>query len=204
MIRFIYQAIDKLSGFKRKADAFYFRAILRQSNVDCNVDKVNIFGSCKLSFAKGAHVKLGDGVVVRGGTRATIDYGAGSKIVVADNATLTIGCNSGMSNTILHCHERIEIGDNVNIGSGCMVMDTNFHSTDWAVRRDRAKDIMNAKTKPVHIGDDVFIGARSIICKGVTIGEKSMVAAGSVVVSDIGKGELWGGNPAVFIKKLTL
>lgn len=81
-------------------------------------------------------------------------------------------------------------------------MDTNFHSTNWEIRMDRKKDIINAKTAPVKIDDFVFIGARSIICKGVHIGEKSLVAAGSVVVKDIPAGELWGGNPAKFIKKI--
>jgi acetyltransferase-like isoleucine patch superfamily enzyme len=48
----------------------------------------------------------------------------------------------------------------------------------------------------------VFIGARCIILKGVTIGEKSIVAAGSVVTKNIPEGEVWGGNPAKFIKKI--
>ena len=204
MIKIVYRVIDKLSGFKRILDTCYYKSLLSQNNVICDKKKINIFGSCQLSFAPKSHVKLGDGFVVRGGTKSTIEFGAGSKIVVIDNASLSIGNNSGISNTIIHCHEKIEIGDNVNIGAGCLIMDTNFHSTDWKVRRDREIDATAGKTKPIHIGDDVFIGARRIICKGVTIGNKSIVAAGSVVVSNIGEGEIWGGNPAVFLKKISL
>lgn len=45
-------------------------------------------------------------------------------------------------------------------------MDTNFHSTNWRHRIDRNLDIANARTAPVKIDDFVFVGARSIICKG--------------------------------------
>lgn len=131
-----------------------------------------------------------------------VDIFTNTHIVVCPNAILSIGNNSGITSTTIYCAEKIEIGNYVNIGAGCLVMDTNFHSTNWEIRMDRKKDIINAKTAPVKIDDFVFIGARSIICKGVHIGEKSLVAAGSVVVKDIPAGELWGGNPAKFIKKI--
>lgn len=131
-----------------------------------------------------------------------VDIFTNSHIVVCQNAVLSIGNNSGITSTAIYCAEKIEIGNYVNIGAGCLVMDTNFHSTNWEIRMDRKKDIINTKTAPVKIDDFVFIGARSIICKGVHIDEKSLVAAGSVVVKDIPAGELWGGNPAKFIKKI--
>lgn len=81
-------------------------------------------------------------------------------------------------------------------------MDSNFHSNNWKDRLDRAKDIANHKNAPVVIGDVVFIGAQSIICKGVTIGDHSMVAAGSVVTSNIPANQIWGGNPVEFIRKV--
>jgi acetyltransferase-like isoleucine patch superfamily enzyme len=54
----------------------------------------------------------------------------------------------------------------------------------------------------VIIEDDVFIGARSVICKGVTIGARSIIAAGSVVVKDIPADCIAGGNPCKVIKYL--
>ena len=57
-------------------------------------------------------------------------------------------------------------------------------------------------TRPVVIRDGAFIGAHSIILKGVTVGEKSVVGAGSVVTRSIPDGEIWAGNPARFIRKL--
>lgn len=54
----------------------------------------------------------------------------------------------------------------------------------------------------VKIGNNVFVGAHSIICKSVTIGDDVVIAAGSVVTKDIPSGEIWGGVPAKFIKKV--
>jgi len=51
------------------------------------------------------------------------------------------------------------------------------------------------------IQEGAFVGASSIILKGVTIGKHSIVAAGSVVSKSIPAGEIWGGNPAKFIRK---
>lgn len=98
--------------------------------------------------------------------------------------------------------ESVSISHHVNIGASTLIFDTNFHSTNWQDRLSRSTDCVNAKTSPVLIGNYVFIGARCIITKGCCIGDRSMIAAGSVVVSDIPADELWGGNSAKFIKKL--
>ena len=106
-----------------------------------------------------------------------------------------------MSNTAIHCHKSITIGNCVNFGGGVMIFDTDFHSLDWKDRQD-GTDIAKRAIAPVVIDDYVFIGADSIILKGVHIGEKSIVGAGSVVSKDIPAGEIWAGNPARFIKRI--
>lgn len=63
-------------------------------------------------------------------------------------------------------------------------------------------DKINTNNKPVIIGDNVFIGAHSTILKGVTVGNNSIVGACSVVTRSIPENEIWGGNPAKFIKKI--
>ena len=57
-------------------------------------------------------------------------------------------------------------------------------------------------TKPVEIREGAFVGAHCIILKGVTIGKEAIVGAGSVVTKSIPDGEIWGGNPAKFIRKI--
>lgn len=105
-----------------------------------------------------------------------------------------------MSNTAIICTKSISIGDNVKIGAGCLLMDSNFHSLDYEMRRNSSLDGKNAVSSPIIIEDDVFIGARSIICKGVIIGARSIIAAGSVVIKSIPPDCIAGGNPCVVIK----
>ena len=69
-------------------------------------------------------------------------------------------------------------------------------------RRNRSTDSINAIKLPIVIEDDVFIGARTIINKGVKIGARSIIASGSVVVCDIPSDCIAGGNPCKVIKLL--
>ena len=117
-----------------------------------------------------------------------------------NGATIIIGNNVGISHTAISAMEKVEIGDNVLIGSNCMIADTDFHPIDTEKRI--ANDRTAIKTAPIKIENNVFIGARSIILKGVTIGENSIVGAGSVVTKTIPANEIWAGNPAKFIKKI--
>ena len=69
-------------------------------------------------------------------------------------------------------------------------------------RRDYHTDKLHVKTAPIEIGDDVFIGARCIICKGVTIGDRTIIAAGSIVVNNIPADCIAGGNPCKIIRHI--
>lgn len=124
-----------------------------------------------------------------------------SFIRVAPKATLTIGNEVGISSATLRCSNSITIGNHVKIGALTIITDTDAHSLDFRLRRDVATDAVNAKTRPIVIGDDVFIGVGTIICKGVTIGPRSVIGAGSVVTHSVPADEIWAGNPAQFIRK---
>ena len=153
-----------------------------------------------LSLGHGCKVRIGEGFIINSGGKYSIDNLSFTKINIAPGATFTVGAYSGMSNPTIQCLNKIEIGDHVNIGAGCMLLDSDFHSMDWQDRADRKRDASHAKTAPISIGDYVFIGARSIILKGVSIGSRSAIAAGSVVVSDIPADCLAGGNPCKVIR----
>lgn len=124
------------------------------------------------------------------------------KLEVRNNATLTIGNNVGMTATTIICHKNIKIEDNVMIGVGTHIYDTNFHNIASFLRIDMHDPQNSVKSAPILLHKNVFIRAYSIILKGVTIGENSVVAAGSVVVKSIPPNQLWGGNPARFIKNI--
>lgn len=124
--------------------------------------------------------------------------------VVGNEAKLTIGKNVGISSTAIVAHTSIIIGNNVKIGGGVCIYDTDFHSLNATMRIDPKLDIKNIASIPIAIGDNVFIGAHSTILKGVTIGENSIIGACSVVTKDIPRNEIWAGNPAKFIKKIKI
>jgi len=123
-----------------------------------------------------------------------------SSIIVKKNATLEIGKNFRMSNSAIYCAEKITIGNNVLIGGSCRIWDTDFHPLDPELRRNNPNE--GYRTKPIVIGNDVFIGGFSIILKGVSIGDSAIIGAGSVVSRDVPAGEVWAGNPASFIRQI--
>lgn len=173
-----------------------YRAFLKKRIIYRNIRKNGgmVDKSTKVYF--GGKIKFGKNIIING---EGIDNVTRSQIYVLLGAVLEIGDNVGMSQVSIICKEYIKIGSYVKIGAGTMIFDTNFHSTDWNVRRDQQEDMKSARNSPVIIGDDVFIGTRFIICKGVTIGARSIIAAGSVVVKDIPADSIAGGNPCRLI-----
>lgn len=119
---------------------------------------------------------------------------------IKNNGIIIIKKGARISNSTFVSANKILISENVYIGGDCKIYDTNFHSIDFNKRiLDGDSDV---KSCPIIIEKGAFIGGGSIILKGVIIGEKSVIGAGSVVTNNIPEGEIWGGNPAKFIKKL--
>lgn len=179
----------------------YLKLYCSFRKVKTNLKEITFLGHARLKFDKNCHISIGNNFLCRSGIYS-IDNTNYSKIIVKKNASLIIGNNSGISNTIIYCSKSIRIGDYVKIGAGCMIFDTNFHSTNWEKRMNHDTDINDAKQSETIIGNHCFIGTNCIIGKGITIGARSIIAAGSVVVKNVPPDELWGGNPAKFIKKL--
>ena len=116
-------------------------------------------------------------------------------------ATIAIGAETGMSGTTVCAAYRITIGARVLIGADVMIADTDFHEVDQIPRRHLPIPTPSERDA-VSIGDDVFIGARSIVLKGSSIGNGSVIAAGSVVTGDIPAGVVAGGVPAKVLRPL--
>lgn len=114
-------------------------------------------------------------------------------------AILTIGDDFGMTGGSLVCDQRIRIGDRVWVGANAVICDTDFHPLDPETRRARP---LEGNTAPVEIADDVFIGMHALILKGVRIGERAVIGAGSVVSRDVPAGAIVAGNPARVIAEL--
>ena len=110
-------------------------------------------------------------------------------------AEIRIGDNSRLHGCCLHAQQKISIGRNCLIASGVQILDANGHATEivFSKLRTRIKDIPGY----VEIDNYVWIGLNTIVLKNVTIGECSIVAANSVVLSgNYPAYSLIGGNPA--------
>ena len=114
-------------------------------------------------------------------------------------SVIEIGTNFGMTGGSICASERITIGNNVVIGANCTIIDSDFHPLDPEIRRLQPK---KAKTAPIVIQDDVFIGMHCLILKGVTIGSGSVIGAGSVVARDVPPNTIAAGNPVQVIKQI--
>lgn len=128
---------------------------------------------------------------------------------VEPNATVNIGNYVGMSSTRMWIAKGLTIGNNVNIGAGVLIMDTDCHQVDNRMRRHDASlhfsqtELSNAVVSaPVVIEDDVWIGANVTILKGVTVGARSVIGAGSIVTKSIPADCVAAGNPAQVVKYL--
>lgn len=91
------------------------------------------------------------------------------------------------------------IGNHVNLAQGITVTALNHNFED----KNRRIDEQGISTKPIVIGDDVWIGANAVVLPGVTIGKHSVIAAGAIVTKDVPDYCVVGGVPAKIIKKLS-
>lgn len=159
-------------------------------------------GIIKFSCEKKNSITLGNNIVINSGAKYN-PIGGDTRAILRTvrDGTITIMNNVGISNScVLSGGGGIVIEDNVLIGGGCKIYDNDFHSLNYNNRISAFdSDIISRK---VLLKEGCFIGAFSIILKGVTIGKHSIVGAGSVVTKSIPDYEIWGGNPAVFIRKL--
>lgn len=108
----------------------------------------------------------------------------GCKVVVKENATLILGNGSFINvDSKIYCQDEIKIGSNTFIGEEVIIRDTDEHNL-----ADKSN------TKPIEIGDNVWIGMRVIILKGVHIGNGAVIASGSVITKDVPERTLVVGN----------
>lgn len=202
VVMYIYKAIRVI--WAKVASVFYYSVtwVLLYSN-NIQFKRFSTSGIPYLSIARDGRFIIGSNFRMHNGNMGN-PIGRPQRCVftVGKGASLIIGENVGLSSTALVAHQKITIGDNVKIGAGVCIYDTDFHALDAKCRMDSATDFKNKKCKEVIIEDNVFIGAHATVLKGVRIGENSIVGACAVVTKEIPPNEIWGGNPAIFIKKI--
>jgi len=194
IIKVIFQNITKYIYF------LYNFTLLKITN--------NQFYEMPLIF--GFLIRRGNGKLIFGNkikinsclTSNPVGMSARTLFYIENNGRISIGNNVGISNSLFYAKSEIIVEDDVLIGGGCQIFDNDFHGLTYnerVINRDTVLPIPIAK---VTIKKGAFIGGSCIILKGVTIGEQSIIGAGSVVAKSIPDFEVWAGNPARFIKKV--
>lgn len=110
-------------------------------------------------------------------------------------AIIRLGSGVGLAGTRIGCRLLVQVGDNTGL-SDARILDTDFH--DARASSDNRQNSQGS-TKPVIIGRNVWMGAGSMILKGVNIGDNATVGAGAVVASNVPANAIVFGNPAKVI-----
>lgn len=177
------------------------KALLRCQGVDFGRGLV-LYSFLVCRRSKGARIQLGSNVTI---SNKIDENPAGIAhrtllAAVGERANLVIGNNVAISGAVLFCACNITIEDHVNIGAGVKIYDTDFHPIGAMARR--AHDVSQIKSAPVRICRDAWLGAESMVLKGVTIGARSIVAARAVVVKDVPDDCIVAGVPAHIVARL--
>ncbi len=120
---------------------------------------------------------------------------------LASGATITIGDDVGISGASICAMSSVTIGNEVMLGVNVQISDTDFHPIKPEGRRFN-KNSADIGTAPTVIEDNVWVGANSVVLKGVTIGKNSVIGAGSIVSGSIPANCIAAGVPARVIKHL--
>jgi acetyltransferase-like isoleucine patch superfamily enzyme len=147
-------------------------------------------GAGSVSLSAGIGVGYGPAPMLGDGTVRLQARGVDARIEVGEGTWFS-------NNVQVIAEESVTIGEHCLIGDAVLILDSDFHNLSAAGRHT-----LPGLSAPIILEDNVFIGSRVIILKGVTIGKDSVIGAGSVVVRSIPPGVVAAGNPAKVIRPL--
>ena len=164
---------------------------------------VKAYGAPIISAVGSGKIKIGKRVVLVSSPKYTA-LGVSRPVILRllrEGAYISIGDDTGCSGVTICAEKSVTIGSECLLGADVIITDTDFHQISAFGRRyERSSN--KIKSEPVEIGNNVFIGARSIVLKGVRVGDNSVIAAGSIVTKSIPNDVIAAGNPAVIVRSL--
>jgi acetyltransferase-like isoleucine patch superfamily enzyme len=185
-----------LAAVLRRGAAVLARRRLLSAGVTFG-DGLHCFGVPNVTVMTGSSVTLGQRVTLISWSRYTA-LGVCHPVVLrtmTSSASIVIGDDVGISGATICSAMSVTIGSRSMLGADVIVCDTDFHPVLPEGRR-HAKTPTPRNDDAVKIGTDVFVGARSIVLKGATIGDGSVIGAGSVVTGDVPARSVAAGVPA--------
>ena len=197
-----------LSKFKQTIRGFFYKIELKKSTgilfvgKKCNLKhcnkitlgkSVSIEDFVEINALSKKGVSIGDNVTIKKGTIIEC-----TGVIRELGEGITIGNNVGISqNCFIQVRGKVTIGNYVIFGPNVSLFSENHNYSN----SDKPIMEQGATRKGVVIEDDVWVGTRSVILDGVKIGKGSIIAAGSVVTTDVEPYSIYGGVPAKLIKK---
>lgn len=177
----------------------YLLILLRKKNIKLN-GKIFLNGLPIIDIKNGSDLLIGRNVTLNSRNRGYHVNLFGPVKIMADQfgAVIKIGDGTRIHGACIHSTGFIEIGSNCLIAGNCQIFDSNGHELSFENVGQRINT--KGKSKPIKIGDNVWIGANSIILPGVEIGSGSVIGANSVVSKSVPPMCLAAGNPAKIIK----
>ena len=161
----------------------------------------NVVVNClpKIVIKNGGQIILDEAVVLNSSneTYHLNMYNRVKLMVDKPDSLIKIGKNTRIHGSCIHAFGEVVIGENCLIAANCQIFDASGHSSQISNRLES-----QGESKPISIGNNVWIGANSIILPGVTIGDGAIIGAGSVVIKSIPSNVIAGGNPAIVIKEI--
>lgn len=149
---------------------------------------------------KNSHIYWGERITINSAFLSNLVGMHQRAILIArDGGIIRIGNGVEMSGMTIYALRQIEIGEDTMIGANTIIIDSDFHPLDPALRHSTDRTLI--KSRPVWIGRDCFIGMNVMICKGTQLGDRCVVGAGSVVRGTFPPDSLIVGNPAIRINK---
>lgn len=199
----IYKLVRKIKDIViEKLNNLFTYIILKGNSVKFN--NFSTRGIPYVMVARGAIMIIGKNFKMNNGIKGNpIGCNSCCTFFVDRNKKIIIGDNVGMSQCALVAIDDITIEDYVKIGGVVNIYTSDFHSLDPNIRKTKG-DMNHRKKAPVVVHRNAFIGAFSIILKGVEVGENSIIGAGSLLTKSVPANEIWAGNPARFIRKITI
>jgi acetyltransferase-like isoleucine patch superfamily enzyme len=156
-------------------------------------------GPCHFKARRAASIRIGNSAVFLAYWRSNRVGLSGSVLLTTmGDGIIEIGDFFGASAAVISSRSKVTIGNHVMLGGNVRIYDHDFHAMDAEIRRT-SDDCERCVTKPVTLGNDVFIGADAVILKGVTLGDRVVVGAGSVVTKSFPSDVVVAGNPARII-----
>lgn len=185
----VFQRLWRRAELNLPSPASFFRKMIWRLR-GASIGRIRYFPKCRVVWPH--QVRIGNDCILQHEVFFNYDHfwQPGPSIVLGDKVFVANGVE-------FNIRDGLRIGDGSLIGAGSFLVDH-----DHAVEPGKSYATGCGESSPICLGRNVWVGARCIVLKGVSIGDNAIIAAGAVVTKSVPANEIWAGNPARFLRKI--